>query len=173
MSEQAHSDGKRRVVCEMNASSASTTVVDAAISHCRERGAELVVVWVVDPATFGSQVPAGPAPAGLWGLVGADAPMRDRLRDVGIVVDAVVRIGNADRVLEEERVRFGADEIFTATDVPVRRCPACGAREDARAVHFCPASHRVRREGVREQRVHDPDGLPNPRRLSHDAAASA
>jgi hypothetical protein len=85
----------------------------------------------------------------------------------------VVRVGSASRVLEEERDRVGAEKIFTASDVPERRCPACGAREDARAVHFCPASHRVRRERVREQRVHDPDGLPNPRRLSHDAAASA
>jgi hypothetical protein len=78
--------------------------------------------------------------------------MLDRLRDVGIVVGAVVRVGTADRVLEEERVRFGAGGIFTAADVPVRRCPACGAREDARAVHFCPVSHRVPADSSRRSK---------------------
>ncbi len=142
MSEHTHSSGKTRIVCEMNASSASMAVVEAAVSYCRERDAELVVVWVVDPIPFRSQVPAGSAVAGTWGLVGARGLMLERLRKERIVVGSTLRIGNASRVLEEERDRFGADEIFTAADVPVRRCPACGAREDPRAVHFCPARHR-------------------------------
>lgn len=143
MFEQPHSSSsKRRIVCEMNASSASMPVVEAAIAHCREQDAELVVVFVVDPITFRSQAPAAAATAGTWGLVGARGMMLDRLREDGVVVGSTFRVGSADRVLEEERDRFGADEIFTAADIPVRRCPDCGGREDARAVHFCPARHR-------------------------------
>lgn len=163
MSERTRTSGKLRIVCEMNPSSASMAVVEAAISHCRERDAELVVVWVVDPITFRSQVPAASAVAGTWGLVGAHGLMLHRLREEGIVVGSSFGIGNASRVLEEERDRFGADEIFTAADVPVRRCPNCGSREDPRAVHLCLAAHH--------------GGGPRPRRLGRMAdrtrAASA
>jgi hypothetical protein len=31
--------------------------------------------------------------------------------------------------------------VFTAADVPIRRCPLCGWREDARATHFWPELH--------------------------------
>ena len=132
---------KKRIVCELNASSASTAVVEAAIAHCRTHGAELVVVWVVDPATLRS--PAGTAfgASGPFGLIGAHGLMLERLRHEGVVVASSVRVGESARMLEEERVAFGADEIFTAADVPLRRCPACGAREDPRAVHFCPTAH--------------------------------
>lgn len=141
MSQHQHTVGKRRIVCEMNASAESRVVVEAAIAHCREHDAEVVVVWVVNPIELRS--PAAAGMPGTWGLIGAHGLMVERLRDEGIVIGTSFRIGDPSRVLEEERVAFGAERIFFAADVPVRRCPACGARVDSRAVHFCPAVHRA------------------------------
>ena len=78
MSEHQHTIVRERIVCAMNASSSSRTVLEAAISYCRERDAELVVVWVVSP-NLGSPAEAGMH--GTWGLIGAHATMVERLRD--------------------------------------------------------------------------------------------
>ncbi len=140
MFEREHTVRKSRIVCEVNASSKSRDVLEAAVSYCRERDVDLVVVWVVNPIEL--QPATGAGMPGTWGLVGVHATMVEQLRDEGVVVASSLRIGDPNSVLEEERERCGAEWIFTATDVPVRRCPACGALDDPRGVHFCPTQHR-------------------------------
>lgn len=132
-----------RIVCEMNASAGAEALLQEVISYCREHSAELVVVWVLDPVLFQSPFQGATGAPGTWGLVGARSRMLELARSEGIVVGTVFRTGEPSRVLEEERVAFGAEKIFTSSDVPVRRCPLCGARDDARAVHFCPKVHRA------------------------------
>lgn len=131
------------IVCEMNASAGAEALLQAAISYCRERNAELVVVWVLHPVLFQSPFPGAVGAPGTWGLAGARSRMLELARSEGIVASTVFRIGERSRVLEEEREAFGAEKIFTSSDVPVRRCPLCGARDDPRAVHFCPKVHRA------------------------------
>lgn len=132
---------KPRIVCEMNASAGAEALLQGAISHCRERNAELVVVWVLDPVLFQSPFPGVTGAPGTWGFVGARSRTLELARSEGIVASTVFRTGERSRVLEEEREAFGAEKIFTSSDVPVRRCPLCGARDDPRAVHFCPKVH--------------------------------
>ena len=132
---------KPTIVCEMNASAVAEVLLQAAISYCRERDAELVVVWVLDPVSFRSPFPGVTGAPGTWGLVGARSRMLELARSEGIVANTVFRTGERSRVLEEERQAFRAERIFTTSDAPVRRCPLCGARDDPRAVHFCPKTH--------------------------------
>lgn len=143
MSATHHSTERPRIVCEMNASAGAEALLRAAISYCRERDAQLVVVWILDPVLFQSSLPGVTGAPGMWGLVGARSRMIELARSEGVVASTVFRIGEGSRVLEEERVAFGAAKIFTASDVPVRRCPLCGALDDPRAVHFCPKAHRT------------------------------
>jgi hypothetical protein len=131
------------IVCEMNASAGAEALLEAAISYCRDRNAELVVVWVLDPVLFQSPFPGSTGGPGAWGLVGARSRMLELARSEGIVASTVFRTGEQSRVLEEERRAFRAEKIFTSSDIPVRRCPLCGARDDPRAVHFCPRAHRT------------------------------
>jgi len=141
MSVTHRSTEKPRIVCEMNASAGADAILQAATSYCRERNAELVVVWVLDPVLFQSSVPGVTGAPGVWGLVGARSRMLELARSEGIVASTVFRTGERSRVLEEERKACGAEKIFTSSDVPVKRCPLCGARDDSRAVHFCPKVH--------------------------------
>lgn len=134
---------KPRILCEMNASAGAEALLPAAISYCREHNAELVVVWVLDPVQFQSPFPGATGGLGTWGLVGARSRMLELARSEGIVASTVFRTGERSRLLEQERQAFQAEKIFTLSDVPVRRCPLCGARDDPRAVHFCPKAHRT------------------------------
>jgi hypothetical protein len=142
---------KPRIVCGLTPSSASDALLRAAVAHCREHGFQLVTVWIVDPASFRSPM-AVAGGLGVWGLVGAWSGTLERARREGLVADTVFRVGEPTRVLEEERKASGAEMVFTAADVPVRRCPLCGWREDGRATHFCPERHLPRTPAARAQR---------------------
>jgi hypothetical protein len=136
------------VVCALDGSGAAEETLAYAISYCDAHGAELVVVRVVDPSSLvEAQTGSGP---GIWGLLGAAAALSEAVRSQGVKARVVVRVGERGRVLEEERLRLGAERVITATDRPPFRCPACGARYDARAVHFCPRAHVERRRAAVE-----------------------
>jgi hypothetical protein len=128
---------KPRIVCGLTPSSLDDALLQAAVSHCRAHDFQLVVVWVIDPAAFRSPIAVAGGP-GVWGLVGAWSDTLERARREGVVASTVFRVGDPSRVLEEERKEAGASIVFTAADVPIRRCPLCRCREDGRATHFCP-----------------------------------
>jgi hypothetical protein len=95
----------------------------------------------VDPDLFGTTRPGETGAIGTWGPVSAPELALRLVRGTGVAARAVVRIGERNRVLEEERRALGAERVFAASDVPVVRCPACDARYDPRGVHFCPSVH--------------------------------
>jgi hypothetical protein len=134
------------VVCELSVSQAAEATLEYASSYCKARGAQLVVVRVVEPESLRATPLSGGGGPGTWGLVGAEALLREAVRMHGLDARVVVRIGERGRVLEEECRALGAERLITAADVPPDRCPACGALYDARAVHFCPRVHLDRRE---------------------------
>ena len=143
MIEERISHASPTVVCEVDGSRAADETLTYAISYCEAHGAELVVVQVVDPSSLvGASAGSGP---GVWGLLGATALLSEAVRSRGFDARVVVRLGERGRVLEEECRRHGAERVITATDVPPVRCPTCGARYDARAVHLCPRIHRTPR----------------------------
>ena len=106
-----------RVICHVDASSKAAAVVKAAGSYCRERHAELVVVRVLEPSSYGPSLPFPDGGTGTWGLLGAAAAALELAHEEGVTVRAVVRIGDAGRVLEEERRAVGAERVFTGADV--------------------------------------------------------
>ena len=108
-----------RVVCHVDASSAAAAIVKAAGSYCRERDAELIVVWVLEPSSFRRTFPGSAGEMGIWGLSGVAAVALELARKERIAARVVVRIGDAGRVLDEERRAAGAERVFTAADVPV------------------------------------------------------
>lgn len=108
-----------RVVCHVDASSTAAAIVKAAGSYCRERDAELVVVWVLEPSSFHTTLPCTAGETGIWGLSGAAAVALELARKEGIAARVVVRIGDAGRVVDEERRASGAERVFTAADVSV------------------------------------------------------
>jgi hypothetical protein len=146
-----HPATRPRIVCGLTPSTAGDALLRAAISHCREHDFELVVVWIVDPAAFRSPITVAGGP-GAWGLVGAWSGTLELARREGLVASTVFRFGDPARVLEEEREAFGAEMVFTAADVPARRCPRCGWREDSRSPHFCPELHVARPAAPRARR---------------------
>jgi hypothetical protein len=143
---------KTRVIAEMNANSGASEIVRTALAYCQEHDAELVVVWVVDPALLRAPYPQGTGAVATWGLVGPLGSALGLVRGQGVTARAVVRVGERSRVLEEERAALGAGKVFTFADVPVPRCPACGARHDARGIHHCPALHLDRTRARRPSR---------------------
>jgi hypothetical protein len=126
-----------RVVCLVDASSTAAAIVKAASSYCRQRDAELVVVWVLEPSSFRPTLPCSAAEAGIWGLSGAVAVALELARQEGIAARAVVRIGDAGSVLDEERRAVGVERVFTRADVAVappvylRRSQAAMLESDA------------------------------------------
>jgi hypothetical protein len=110
--------GPPRVVCHVDASSAAAATVKAAASYCRRRNAELVLVWVLEPSSVGPILPSAAGGTGIWGLAGAAAVALDLARKEGVVARVVVRIGDAGRILDEERRATRAERVFTAVDVP-------------------------------------------------------
>ncbi len=134
------SHSRPTVVCEVNGSAAEATL-EYAGSYCRERGARLVVVRVIEPESLRSSSPGEGGSPRTFGLIGAVALVREAVRRHGLDAQVIVRIGERGRILEEERMALGAERVITSADVPPERCPACGARYDARAVHFCPTIH--------------------------------
>jgi hypothetical protein len=120
-----------RIVCRADASSTAAANLKAAGSYCRRRDAELVVVWVLEPSTLRPTLPCSAGGTGIWGLSGASAVALDLVREQGVAARMVVRIGDAGRVLDEERQLVGAERVFTAADVPVE--PAVHLHRSRRA----------------------------------------
>jgi hypothetical protein len=143
---------KTRVIAEMNAAAGASEIVRTALAYCQEHDAELVVVWVVDPALLRSPYSRGTGAVGTWGLVGPLGSALGLVRGQGVRARAVVRVGERSRVLEEERAALGPAKVFTFADVPVPRCPACGARLDPRGIHHCPTLHLDRTRARRRSR---------------------
>jgi nucleotide-binding universal stress UspA family protein len=105
------------VVCHVDATATAAPIVEAAATYCRQRDAELIVVWALDPSSFRPSLPPPAGDAGIWGLPGAVAVAVELARRHGITAQAVVRFGDADRVLEEERRAARAERVFTRADV--------------------------------------------------------
>lgn len=146
-----------RVVCQVDASSTAAAVVEEAGAYCRQRDAELVLVWVLEPSSFRPTMPLSVAEAGIWGLVGAVAVALELVRREGIPARAVVRIGDPDRVLEEERRAAGAERVFARATSRPAGGPSPSARVGARR------SSRKPRERVSSPgRSHIPSGAPTP-----------
>ena len=57
-----------RIVCELDASSKAQLLLDDAIARCRETGAELFVVWILEPRMLDTPYPRSSGAVGGWGL---------------------------------------------------------------------------------------------------------
>ena len=106
-----------RVVCHVDASSTAAAVVKEAGAYCRQRDAELVLVWVLEPSSLHPAMPFSTGEAGTWGFSGVAAVALEHVRREGIRARVVVRIGDRDTVLEEERRAAGAERVFTRADL--------------------------------------------------------
>jgi hypothetical protein len=104
------------VVCHVDASSTSATLLNVAGAYCRKRDAELLLVWVIEPSSFGPAHPRSSSGPAIWGLSGAVALALERARREGVEARTVVRIGDPGIVLEEERRAVGAVRVFTRAD---------------------------------------------------------
>jgi hypothetical protein len=138
------------ILCELDASTQAEELLGDAIAMCEEHGAELYVVWVLEPGIFGSPFSVSPGAAGAFGLPHVLRSAIERARERGIPATSAVRIGEREVVLRREAQSTRADSIFrldgamsrsTAKDTEIVRCPHCGWRLDARAVHLCPKVH--------------------------------
>ena len=106
-----------RVVCQVDASAPGASVVSVAGAYCRQRDAELVLVWVLEPSSFQPTQPFTAGSPGIWGLAGPAALALALGREEGVDARVVVRIGDRGTVLEEERRAAGAEREFTRADV--------------------------------------------------------
>lgn len=93
---------RRRVVCELDASSRAQTLLEDALAHCEEHGAELVVVWVLEPRVFQDPFPGSAGAVGTFGLPHVLHAALERARARGIEASSAVRIGKREVVLKHE-----------------------------------------------------------------------
>jgi hypothetical protein len=121
-----------RVLCHVDASSTAAGIVKAASSYCRQRNAELVLVWVLEPSSLRPTLPCSAGETGIWGLSGAAAVALELARKEGIAAWAVVRIGDAASVLEEERRAVGGERVFTRADLAGEPVAYLGRSQAAR-----------------------------------------
>jgi hypothetical protein len=137
-----------RVVCELDGSVRAEGLLDDALALCEEHGAEIVIVWVLEPRLFASPYPGNAGAVGTFGLPHVLHAAVERARAGGIPATSAVRIGEREVVLRREvRVadaaalfRLAGDRVTTSrgANAAVVRCPKCGSRQDGRAVHYCP-----------------------------------
>jgi nucleotide-binding universal stress UspA family protein len=119
-----------RVVCELDASSRTEEAFHDAVAYCQEHGAELVLVWVLEPRVFDSPFPGSAGAVGAWGLPHVLHGMVDRAREHGIAVSSAVRVGNREVVLRQAAEALGARVTFRADDSKqTMRQPTRPARE--------------------------------------------
>src|SRR5262245_63824777 len=141
---------KARVICELDASTHAEELLRDALAICDEHGAELHIVWVLEPRIFSSPFPGSPGAVGTFGLPHVLHEAIERARQHGIPATSAVRIGEREVVLRGEAESSHAQTILrldrhdrrgdgTATEIV--RCPHCGWRLDPRGVHFCPKVH--------------------------------
>jgi|SoiMethySBSTD1v2_1073268.scaffolds.fasta_scaffold1702448_2 hypothetical protein len=149
MSTTGNSNGGRpRVVCELDASVRAERHLDDALALCEEHGAEIVIVWVLEPRLFGSPYPGSAGAVGTFGLPHVLHAAVGRARARGIPATSAVRIGEREVVLRREVGAADATALFSlagggataplGADTAIVRCPRCGGRQDGRAVHYCP-----------------------------------
>jgi hypothetical protein len=138
------------VLCELDASKRADELLHDAISMCEEHGAELYVVWLLEPRHFRSPFPGAGGAVGAFGLPRVLATAIERARERGIPARSAIRIGDREVVLRQEARATRTQEIFridgtkrdtASTAAEVVRCPQCDWRVDARAVHLCPKEH--------------------------------
>jgi hypothetical protein len=87
---------------------------------------------VLEPSLLHATLPGWAGGPGIWGLAGAAAGALELARREGVAARAVVRIGDAERVLEEERRAVGAERAFIRADVAVEPAVRSGPSEAAR-----------------------------------------
>jgi hypothetical protein len=80
-------EGRRRIVCELDASMRADERICNALAACEEHHAELYVVWVVEPGSVG-------LPAALGTAV-------DLAAERGIRATSAARFGSREIVLQE------------------------------------------------------------------------
>jgi hypothetical protein len=107
---------RHRVVCEFDASSQSEERILAGLAACEEHDAELRVVWVFEPARFGS-LRGG---AGSFGLPAVLAHAVELARERGIAASSAVRFGEHEVVLRESarRDRAAVAVLPTSSQTP-------------------------------------------------------
>ena len=76
-------------------------------------------VWVLEPSSFTPTLRCSAGETGIWGLSGAAAVASELARTEDITTRAVVRVGDVETVLEEERQAVAAERVFTRADVAV------------------------------------------------------
>ena len=89
------------IVCELDASSRAQHLLDQAMTHCKETGAALLVVWILEPRMFATPFPHGGAP-GAWCLPHVLHAAVEGARAQGIAATSAVRIGKREIVLSTE-----------------------------------------------------------------------
>ena len=138
---------KLRVLCELDASTKADELLGDALALCEEHGAELFIVWVLEPRVFSSPLPGSAGAIGTFGLPHVLHAAIERARERGVTATSAVRIGEREIVLRREAEAIGAAALFRLYagrttprngETEIVRCPRCGARRDDRAVHFCP-----------------------------------
>jgi hypothetical protein len=102
---------ERRIVCELDASSRAQLVLEDAIVRCKATGAELFVVWILEPRMFATPFPHGGA-AGAWGLPHVLHAAVERAQAQGIRATSAVRIGRREVVLCTEASVEGTLELL-------------------------------------------------------------
>ncbi len=94
--------GRRRVVCELDASSRAETLLEDALALCEEHGADLRVVWVLEPRVFQDPFPGSAGAVGTFGLPHVLHAALERARVRGIATSSAVRIGEREVVLRSQ-----------------------------------------------------------------------
>ena len=101
-----------RIVCELGASTGAQATLDAALARCKETGAELFVLWILQPQLLHAPYRSSGAP-GAWGLPHVLNDAVERARAAGVNATSAVRIGNREVVLRQESAVAGTTSIHT------------------------------------------------------------
>ncbi len=90
-----------RVVCELEPSIRVEERLREALDECERHGAELYVVWVFQPARFGSPFGAGGGAVGTFGLPAVLSIAIELADERGIAATSAVRFGEREVVLHD------------------------------------------------------------------------
>jgi hypothetical protein len=101
-----------RIVCELDASSRAQTLLDDAIARCKETGADLFVVWILEPRMLDTPYPRCSGAVGGWGLPHVLHAAVERARAEGVGATSAVRIGKREVVLRSEAVVDGTVSVY-------------------------------------------------------------
>jgi hypothetical protein len=101
-----------RIVCELDASSRAQQLLDEAIARCKETGAELSVVWILEPRMLDTPYPRSSAAVGGWGLPYVLHAAVERARAESVHATSAVRIGKREVVLRGESAVEGTVDVY-------------------------------------------------------------